>query len=142
MNSAAYDLAYYIRNTLGKGTGLGSDVLCNYMPPIESGPVSMPINVISVFQYGGKESNRGMGADTGALENTRLQVNVRNEQADQAEAIARSIYESLDELGSNVTINATVYTWLHPLQPPFLLERDQKQRATFVFNLEAQRVRS
>ena len=144
MNSAAYDLAYYVRNTLGKGTALGTDIFVNYMPNADPGPVANPaIDCISVFQYGGGPSNRGMGADTGALENTRLQVDVRNHDPNQAESICRDIHESLDELGSNVTINSTVYTWFHPLQPPFLLERasDGKQ-TTFAFNLECQRVRS
>lgn len=142
MNSPAYDIAYYIRNVLAKGTALGTDVLCNFMPPVESGPVPMPANVIAVFQYGGGQSNRGFGNDTAALENSALQVDVRDSDASQAESIAQSIHRSLDELGANVTINGTVYTWLHPLQPPFLLERDKAGRATFVFNLEVQRVRN
>ena len=136
MNSPAYDLAYYIRNVLGRGTALGTDVFCNDLP-------NAPDNAISVFQYGGMPSNRGMGSDTGALENASLQVAVRNANPETAESIARGIQESLDEIGTDITISGSAtYTWLHPLQPAFLLERDQSKRVTFVFNLECQRVRS
>lgn len=134
MTSPAYDLACYIRNTIGKGTALGTDVLCNDMP-------DSPDNCISVFQYGGDASDRGFGADTGALENATLQVDVRNTNAETAEATCYDIYTALDEMAANVTIGDTTYTWFHPLQPPFLLERDERQRVTFVFNCEVQRVR-
>jgi len=133
-NSPAYDLAYYIRNTIGKGTALGTDITVNYMP-------DSPAACFAVFQYGGMPSDRGMGSDTGALENYACQVNVRNSNAQTAEADCYAIYKAFDQL-VNVTINSSVYTWIHPLQPPFLLERDGQQRVTFVFNCEVQRVRS
>jgi hypothetical protein len=132
--SQAYDLAYYIANTLGKGT-MAVNVFCNYMP-------DSPDNCIAVYAYGGSKSDKGMGSDTQPLENATLQVNVRNTNANTAEDTCVAIHKSLDELGTNVTINSNVYTWLNPLQPPFLLERDSKPRTTFVFNLECQRVRT
>jgi hypothetical protein len=133
-NSPAYDLAYYIRNTIGKGSALGTDVMANNMP-------DSPDAVFVVYQYGGDASNRGMGADAGALENYRLQVDVRNLNAQTAETDCYAIYRAFEMLPGNVTINSVMYTWLHPLQPPFLLERDSQQRVTFIFNLEAQRIR-
>jgi len=134
VSSSAYDLAYYIRNTIGKGTVLGTDVMVNYMP-------DSPDNCIAVYQYGGDPSNRGMGADTGALENYALQVGVRNTNPETAESTCYDIYTALDEMSANIEINSTTYTWFHPLQPPFLLERDSLSRTTYVFNLECQRVR-
>ena len=133
-NSSAYDLAYYIRNVLGKGTALGVDVFCNDLP-------NAPDAAISVFQYGGRGSDRGMGIDTQPLENSSLQVDVRDANPQTAESICYAIYEALDELGVNVTINGTVYTWLRPMQPPFLLERDASKRVTYIFNMECQRIR-
>lgn len=128
--SPAFDLAYYIRNVLGKG-----DVYCNNMPDAVS-------NCITVFQYGGDPSIRGMGADLYPLEGYRLQINVRHGDAETAQQTCDEIYTALDQLGDNVTINSTVYTWIRPLQPPMLLERDQSERVLFVFNVECQRRRS
>lgn len=133
-NSPAYDLAYYIRNTIGKGTRLGTDVMVNFMP-------DSPDNVFAIFQYGGNESNRGMGADAGALENFALQIDVRNTNPQTAESDCYDIYKAIDGLAGNATINSVMYTWLHPMQPPFILERDSRQRVTFIFNLEVQRIR-
>lgn len=132
--SIAYDLAYYILNTIAKGTRLGTDMFCNTL-------LDSPDAAYAVFEYGGDPSARGMGADDGALENSRLQVAVRNLNPDTAQADAYAIYAALDGLGSNVTINSAVYTWLRPLQPPFLLEYDDRHRSIFAFNLECQRIR-
>ena len=131
--SAAYDLAKYIAETLSKGT-LGSNVFCNFMPDV-------PKDCIAVYQYGGDPSLKGHGGGAGSLETARLQINVRNDQAQTAEETCYDIYKSLDNLAANVTINSVVYTWLHPLQPPFILEREQGGGKLFVFNMEAQRVR-
>jgi hypothetical protein len=134
MTSPAYDICYYIRNVIGKGTALGEDIMCNFMPAEGS-------NVIAVFAYGGSPSNRGMGHDTGALENGNLQIGVRHADSEAAEQTARDIHRHFDELSSNVTINGNVYTWLHPLQPPLLLERTA-HAVTFSFNVEVQMVRA
>jgi hypothetical protein len=132
--SAAYDLACYLRNTIGVGTALGTDLFCNDMP-------DHPDDCISVYQYGGSPSNRGHGPDTGSLENFSLQVNVRSTNAETAESVCYAIYKALDILAANVIVNSVTYTWLRPLHPPFLLERDQSRRCIYVFNLEAQRVK-
>lgn len=134
MGSPAYDLCYYIRNTIGKGTALAADLFANSMP-------DSPANCISVFQYGGDLSNKGFGGDTAPLENFALQVNVRNTNPETAESTCYDIYKALDQMSANITINSTTYTWFHPLQPPFLLERDESNRAIYIFNLECQRVR-
>jgi hypothetical protein len=131
--SAAYDVALYIAQTLGKGT-LAVDVFCNDMP-------DQPTNCIAVYGYGGSPSVKGMGTGTAALEHPNVQVDVRNANPSQADSIAKSIHDSFDSIGVNVSINGTVYTWLHPLQPPFLLERtagSDGERVTFVFNMEVQ----
>lgn len=133
MNSAAYDVAYYIANTLGKGT-LGTDVFCNAMP-------ISPENAISVYQYGGAPSAKGMGSDTQPLEHASLQIDVRNSDPSQVESIIQDIFEAFDEIGVDVTINGTVYTYFNPMQPPFLLDRTGES-ALFVFNLEVQRRRT
>jgi hypothetical protein len=136
MNSPAYDLAFYIRNVLGKGVALATDIMVDSMP-------DSPDNCITVFGDGGEESNHGMGNDQGALENYQLQVDVRNVDPSSAFSICNSIYRGLDELGSEVVINNTAYTWLHPIRPPIPILRDISPiRTTYEITIQCQRRRN
>jgi hypothetical protein len=133
MTSFAYDVAFYIAGTLAQGV-LATNVFVNDLP-------SSPDNVIAVFEYGGSGSGKGMGSDAHPLENSALQIVVRNCDASQAQAIAYAIFTAFDQLVT-VTINSNAYTSFEPMQPPFLLERDANARVVFAFNLEDQRVRT
>jgi hypothetical protein len=133
MMSCAYDLAYYIANTLGKGS-LANTVFCNWLP-------DEPTNCIAVYEYGGSQSDAGMGVpDAAPLENVTVQVVVRNANAVTAQATAYDVYKSLDGLG-DVTINGVDYRWMRAAQPPFLLSREDKE-VMFTFNMEVQKGRS
>ena len=133
MTSPAYDVASYIASTLAKGT-LGTDLFVNDLP-------SSPDNAIAVFEYGGSGSAKGMGSDAHPLENSAVQIVVRNCDASQAQATAYAIFTAFDQLVT-VTINSNAYSSLEPMQPPFLLERDASARVIFAFNMETQRVRT
>ena len=133
--SCAYDLAYYVANTLSKGT-LGVNVYCNLL-------FEDPDNQIAIAEYGGRPADMAMGgtADPDALEYPSVQVCVRNLNAQTAYETAYSIYKSLDGLGS-VTINGNTYDYMKALQPPFIEDRDTSGRATVRFNLWVTRRRS
>lgn len=128
--SPAYDLAYYIANTLGKGV-LAVGVTVNQMP-------DEPTNCISVYEYGGLPASSGQGDSQGnpdpdAIEHPFCQVAVRNSSSVTAQGTAQSIHKSLDRK-SGLTINNVEYQGIIAMQPPFLLKAEPT-RATFAFNL-------
>jgi len=132
--SAAYNVAYYIANTLGKGV-LGVNIFCNDMQ-------DTPDFQIVVYGYGGSPSRKGFGSDAAPLEYPAVQVCVRDLDPSIAETVAISIHKAFDELVADTTINSTVYTWLNPMQPPFLINRDPQDRVTIGFNMEIENRRT
>jgi hypothetical protein len=134
VSAAAYDLAYYIANTLGQGT-LGSGVKCNTM-------TETPDAQIAVYDYGGARSVQGMGGpDPAALEQRNCQVVVRHTNPSTASGTTETIFRALDG-ALDKTINGVEYTWMRAMQPPFLLARDAAERVSFAFNLEIERRRA
>lgn len=68
----------------------------------------------------------------------RVQVQTRGAH-DQSRALAREIHDQLILL-TNQQVNSVYYLRVQPLQEPFFLRRDEKERVVFCFNVEVQRV--
>lgn len=132
--SAAYDIASYIATTLAKGT-LGTTIFVN-------GVQDTPDDQIVVYEYGGAPSDLGMGsANADALENVNVQVYVRDNDSSAAYGVIYAIYKALDGL-CDVTINSVAYLFMRALQPPFIFQRDSRERTAYVFNMRVQKRRS
>jgi len=132
--SAPYDVADYIANVLGRGV-LGVGVLCNTMP-------DKPDACISVYDYVGGPSVKGFGSDANPLEYPSVKICVRSLDPSIAESTAKDLFEIFDELVADTTINSTVYTWFHPLQPPYMMGRDGQERVIIGFNMDLERRRT
>ena len=106
---------------------------------------------VSVVEYGGRPSIRGMGANLSApvAEIRRFQVAVIGQQSQNEETgiLANSIYKALDQLAEvSLGSTGTRYLLIRALQPPFYFPpgdvSDQNAQHHFTTNFEAHRERA
>jgi hypothetical protein len=122
------DLGAYLQ-AQGYGT-TGTSIFGSYMP-------DAPDSLVVLYEYGGGEPKRTF---TGTYhEAPRVQVNVRDTTYASARARAQLIWNALDSV-VETTLSGNWYNAITPLQPPFLLERDSKQRSIVTFNVSIDRV--
>jgi hypothetical protein len=98
-----------------------------------------PNSCICVTMYGGRSGSDiwKFGQDGVAREFPRIQLKVRGEPEDYEtpELKAQDAYRAMSMGGPSVILGIEYYS-ITPLQPPFPLERDGKQRYIFVCNFE------
>jgi len=100
---------------------------------------------VSLFEYdGGLAPVLGLG-ETGGVkwENVSLRVEVRGAPRDYTtpRATAELIYNDLAKVQGS-TLSSTIYHIIQPLQSPFLLEVDKKERPIFAINFRCEKERS
>lgn len=83
-----------------------------------------------VYEYGGAPPEFGFGAAGVKWENPGVQVVFRGEPHDYAgpRAKAESAYRALAAVETQL-LSGTFYHWIHPQHSPFLLSRDEAERA-------------
>lgn len=124
--SAGAEVATYLQHA---GIGeLGATLFVGYMPE------TAPDDAVAVMEYGGM-----MGAqpleDPMAYEMPRLQVMVRSASYFDGMTKARDAYRALGKV-VNTTLGGVRYQRITPVQPPFLIRRDDNGRPEIGFNVE------
>ena len=130
--SAAKDLADWLI-AQGRGTAIGTDVFVNFMP-------DTPDAALVLFDTGGPPASRAFGNRVVAVRHLGVQVLVRRAKGRDAEAEASVIWALLDGW-TGTGINGVTYLLATCRESaPFLLDRDSRNRTTFVFNVILERL--
>ena len=105
-------------------TGDGVDVFRDYKP-------DTPDAIVVLQEY------RGSGSEWDAIGTRPIQVLVRHPSADTARDRANLIYRFFFADKEELLEESEVRAWyiMSPINPPFLLERDEKERPMYVFNM-------
>lgn len=134
MASFASDLVVYLDAQSTKVTA-GSSLFKNVVTDSTG-------RAVFVIGYAGMPDIDKFSGTYPAMTRPRAQVMVRSTKAvggdgvpgsTATENLARDMWDILHV--ANTTVNSVQYQRIVPLQEPFFLERDEAQRATFVFNV-------
>jgi hypothetical protein len=120
------DITAYLEDE-GVGTQ-GVNLFYSLMP-------DQPDSCVAVFEYGGRPPVFEHDSPQPALEYPRVQVLARDPDYDTARSLARDAHLALSEV-VNMTLGATRFLRITPLQAPFFLRRDESGRVEFVCNFE------
>ena len=130
--ATALEIATYL-NGLGLGT-FATDIFIDDLPPD-------PDVCCAVNNSGGSAPDGGFGVDGIRFENPTLQILFRGVAGDSEgpRARAQTAYEGLAKIQAEA-LSGTQYLTVMPLQPPFILERDdQGHRVVWAFNVLIQK---
>jgi hypothetical protein len=92
----------------------------------------------AVFYTGGQAPDLGFGVDGVQFENVTLQIRFRGAAGDSngPRVKAQQAFEALAKIQAPDTLSGTKYLTAIPLQPPFILDRDdQGHRVVWAFNV-------
>lgn len=111
--------------------GLGSNLFLNALP-------DEPNNANSIIETGGIAPNHVFAGDRPAWENARVAVTSRSTSSTEARDDANIAWFALQEI-SNSTLSGVSWLRVSAVQSPFLLERDERNRAVFQANYDCVR---
>jgi hypothetical protein len=113
----------------GVGT-VGTTIFKGQMP-------ATPDACIAVIETAGREPQHTFGSNGIAIEYPRVQVRFRGAAQDYATpaALAQTAYAAMAAV-ANQSLDGTLYHSIDPIQPPFLLEKDAKNRLVIGFNAQ------
>jgi len=96
-----------------------------------------PDKAVSVHEYGGAGSLHAMSSGPGraVAERPRVQVVVRTNSYSTGRTKANEVFRLMDGLRER-TINGVTYKWTAAIQSPFLMGRDENDRALIACNYE------
>ena len=96
-----------------------------------------PDKCVTVYEYGGAFSLHAMSSGPGraVAERPRVQVVVRSNSYSTGRTKANEVFRLLDGLRER-TINGVTYKWAAAIQSPFLMRRDENDRALIAANYE------
>jgi hypothetical protein len=114
-----------------EAVGLGTQTVDIFVGRLEAEPDVQ----IAVATYGGLAPEFGFGTAGVKYETPAVQIRVRGVEQDLLGPMARA-KTAHDELAKveATALSGVFYHWIHPQQPPFELERDQKGRVIVAFN--------
>jgi hypothetical protein len=117
---------------LGVGT-VGTDIFLGAMPEDVAA-------CCALYEYGGTAPEFAFGAPGIAFENNAVQVVFRGTPHDYAgpRAKAETAYRGLAAV-EVTALSGTLYHWIHPMQAPFLLRRDDSERVLIATNYAIQK---
>lgn len=96
-----------------------------------------PDKCVAVYEYGGAFSLHAMSSGPGraVAERPRVQVVIRTNNYSTGRTKANEVFRLLDGLRERA-INGVTYKWAAAIQSPFLLGRDENDRALIAANYE------
>lgn len=100
-------------------------------------PASAPNVCAAVYEYAGLGPIYELGQAAPAIEQPRVQVAFRGEPRDYEgpRATAETAYQAIAAV-ANTALSGARYLSITPLQPPFLLRRDDLSRIVIGFNVQ------
>lgn len=118
-----------IRDYLTTTTGLDDVSIGMLMPS--------PIEQYAVIVYVGFGSIKVHGVGAAALEQVRVQIQVRHRNHQTCLTRVHAVKDALDSL-SNITINGTVYTYFSEVSPPRILATEESGAVIYIWELSVQ----
>ena len=117
---------------LGVGT-VGTDIFLGAMPEDVAA-------CCALYEYGGSAPEFALGAAGVSFENPSVQVVFRGTPHDYAgpRAKAETAYRGLAAVEATA-LSGTFFHWIHPMQSPFLLRRDESERVLIATNYACQK---
>lgn len=109
------------------GAGGASSIFLGSIP-------DTPNDVVGLWEYGGSPPEHVKDQKLPVEELPRLQVITRSASYPTGRLKMEEIYQLL--VGYEGVLNGVTYKSIRALQPPFYLDRDDKNRARFVCNFE------
>jgi len=95
-----------------------------------------PDTCVTLYETAGAPPDDFFGdGTTPTLENPGLQVRIRAASYATARALADDVWQNLSKV-SNDTLTSTLYQRIVPVQSPFALERDDRDRIVFAVNFD------
>lgn len=117
---------------LGVGT-VGTDIFLGAMPEDVAA-------CCALYEYGGSAPEFQLGVAGVVFENPSVQVVFRGVPHDYAgpRAKAETAYRGLAAVEA-APLSGTFFHWIHPMQSPFLLRRDESERVHIACNYACQK---
>lgn len=102
-----------------------------------------PDECAAIYEYSGLPPDWTLGQSAASAEYPRLQVVFRGDPGDYStpRATAETAYRAC-AAQRNSTLTSTKYQLLQPLQAPFQIRRDEKDRVYIGFNVQAMKALS
>lgn len=94
-----------------------------------------PDQVVCFMETPGRGGDYALGINAPQVEHPHVQVYCRDLDYAAARAMAEALYKNFDAVGPT-QLSGTYYLNIDPLQPPFPLEVDARDRWGIVFNCE------
>lgn len=122
-----------IASLLSSVATLGTDLFLGQIP-------DEPDTCVTVLEYSGRRSEYVFGSANPVTEYPRIQVVCRGAQQEyeSVRATAELAYRALAAV-CNQTVSGTRYEAIVPLQPPFLLDKDESERILIAFNCRVEK---
>jgi len=130
MNPPSEDIKDILVAESALGLTFGTDLFIGMEP-------TSPDNCVTIFDTPGGTPDLTLGNDS-SYGYPHLQIQIRNRSYPTGWSLAFDIKNCLHGRGPE-TWNGSLYTVIRCLNEPFLLDRDENNRARFIVNLEAQR---
>lgn len=105
----------------------GVDIKLTFMP-------NEPSSLIVLYQVPGETGQRVQEVRGERYERPRMQVQVRDESPETSESRANDVYLALARI-RNQLLGGKWYLNCFSVQPPYQLERDQKRRVIYTFEV-------
>lgn len=137
------EIQIYLESISGLGLTKSVNLFATYMP-------DSPDDAVSIYSYAGLPPTDTFGLQTTdpvtgevmagdpAWTMPRLQVVVRSLTAPVSASRSLDIYRALHVVRNQV-IQGVFYMRIHAQQEPYLLERDQRKRVTYVCNYQVEK---
>jgi hypothetical protein len=118
---------------ISQSVGSETTIFVNGLP-------ASPDAVVGIFDTGGAPPTHAMGDATPYTKNPGFQLRFRGAAYDEdgPHDVAEAAYDALAEVIAT-TLSSVFYHRIMPLQSPFIFERDENNRVTWIFNVAVER---
>jgi len=137
MSVTAEVLAYLI----AQNVGTADDLFRDEMPPLRQEGSDDPDVIGCVYEGSARPPEREFGSATARWEfpNVELVFRGKPNQRDAARAAAKSAWDEMLKIQGEKTLSGTRYVLCTPLQSPFPMRKDEKQRHLIACNFSLQK---
>jgi hypothetical protein len=126
---------------IAQGVGTSSILFRDKMPEVKQEAVQDPEVIGCVYEGSASPPELEFGAAVARWEfpNVQLVFRGRPNERDAARAKAKAAWDAMLLIQGETTLSGTRYVFCQPLQSPFLLREDEKQRHYIACNYSLQK---